>query len=173
MSHINKEKKQQDLIIDKHKFRIQVDLRRALLPITILFFIKERPHYSLELQKKISSISIVCASFAEKKLKMGNFDQRGLRIHKEVIYNNLNKLEKRGILGSYKEKSPTGPKRKYYYLTEFGHRFFDEVIVEKLYPPMFMFLTFMEAGLHDKRGKLRFSKKEMKDFQKLYNNLVE
>ena len=175
---INKEKKvskkDQDAIISRHNRRVQIDLRRAMLPNTILFFLKKRPHYSLEIREKIMQYAAAMASFAQENLnQMAPFNERDLKIQQNIIYNNLMKLEKKGILGSYREKSSKGADRKYYYLTEFGNRFYDEVIAKRLYPRIFMLYCFMDAGIESNGLKCGFSKKELAEFKKLFSQLVE
>jgi len=167
-------KKEQDDIINKHNRRVQIDLRRAMLPNTILFFLKKRPHYSLEIREKIMQYATAMASFAQENLThMAPFNQRDLKIQQNIIYGNLIKLEKKGILASYKEKSNKGADRKYYYMTEFGNRFYDEVIAKRLYPRIFMLYCFIDAGIENDGMKCKFSQKELAEFRKLFSKLIE
>ena len=166
-------KKEQDRIIEKQNRRIQIDLRRALLPHTILFFLKIRPHYSFEIRKKIMLYAKTMASIAERNLGMTPFSNRDFTIQQNIIYSNLIKLEDRGILGSYREKSSLGADRKYYYMTAFGERFYNEVIAERLYPRIFMLYCFMDVGLGEHVKKCTFSKSDVKELRKVYTGLGE
>lgn len=148
------DEKRQDLIIEKQTRQLLINLKRGLLPYSILFLLKIRPHYSLEIQKKISS----AATGFQK-------------VEKNIIYDNLRKFERKGVLGSYLEKSNIGAKRKYYYLTEFGKRFLNEIVITKLYPIVFMFFTIMD----DREGKNEirntFSKKELNRLKNIINEM--
>ena len=145
----------QDSIIKKQVHQLHIDLKRGLLPYVILFFMKLRPHYSLEIQRKMSHIG------------EGRF-----KIEKNVVYDNLRKLERRGILGSYLEKSNIGAKRKYYYLTEFGERLFEKIVIKALYPLVFMFSTIIENRMGEFEVKRRISKRELNRLQNLINEEI-
>lgn len=166
-------KKRQDEIIDRQNRRIQIDLRKAVFPNTVLFLLKKRPHYAREIREKIISYIQAMADFLEDNTRVNPIFTRSLTIQKNLIYSNLIKLERQGVLGSYKEKSPLGPKRKYYYLTSFGHRFFDEVVQKGLYPRVFFLHYFMSTGMGKDDLQHRFSKKDWQTFKKLYDMLVE
>lgn len=145
-----------DTIINKQTHLLHSDLKRGLLPYSILFFLKIRPHYSLEIQRKMSRIG------------KGRF-----KVTKNIIYENLRKFEQKGILGSYKKKSNIGPDRKYYYITEFGELFFYKIVVKEIYPLMvnslFMFSTIIDPKVEKFGVKSRVSKKELNRLQKLVN----
>ena len=104
--HVKKiDKGSESTVIKKQVRQLHIDLKRGLLPYCILFFLKIRPHYSLEIQTKMSRIA------------------EGLfKIQKNIVYQNLKKFEKKGIVTSYLEKTAFGAKRKYYYLTRLGER---------------------------------------------------
>jgi DNA-binding PadR family transcriptional regulator len=119
-------KRDPDMIIRRQVHQLHIDLKRGLLPYVILFFLKIRPHYSLEIFKKMSHI-----------------DDGMFNIRQNIIYQNLKKFEQKGIVASYREKSNFGPKRKYYYLTKLGERLFEEIVIKQLDPLMFMFSTIM------------------------------
>ena len=148
-------KKEEDAVIKKQLHQLHIDLKRGLLTYVILFFMKIRPHYALEMQRKMSLIG------------EGRF-----KIEKNVVYDNLRKLERKGILGSYQEKSSIGAKRKYYYLTKFGERLFEEIVFKALYPLIFMFSTTMENRLGAFGIKRKVSKKELTRLQKLINEEI-
>ena len=148
--------KEQDAVIKKQLHQLHVDLKRGLLTYVILFFLQTRPHYALEIQKKMSRIG------------KGHFN-----IEKNVVYDNLKKLERKGILGSYLEKSNIGAKRKYYYLTKFGKRLFEEIVFKALYPLIFMFSTTMDNRLGEFGIKSKVSKKELNRLQNLINEEIK
>jgi len=168
----NDDKALRKTIINRHMRRMQIDIRRALLPNTILFFIKKRPHYTLEIQQKITSFSHLMASFAEDNINMAAFAPEDLKLGKNIVYNNLLKLEKKGIVASYKEASKMGPERKYYYLTEFGEQFFEEMIVKRLYPRIFMLYCFFDAAIPSDDILSKFTAKHFQNFQKYVHELT-
>jgi len=149
-------RRSQDAIIEKQLHQLHVDLKRCLLTYIILFFTKIRPHYALEVQRKMSRIG------------EGRFN-----IEKNVVYDNLKKLERKGLLGSFLVKSNIGAKRKYYYLTKFGERFFEEIVFKALHPLTFMFSTIMENRIEELGIKRRSSRKEMNRIQKLINEEID
>ena len=148
-------RKEQDAIIKRQLHQLHIDLKRGLLTYVILFFMKIRPHYALEMQKKMSLIG------------EGRF-----KIEKNVVYDNLKKLERKGILGSYQEKSNIGAKRKYYFLTKFGECLFEEIVFKALYPLIFMFSTTMENRLGEFGITRKVSKKELSRLQNLINEEI-
>ena len=102
---------QNALILKKQIHQFHVDLKRGLLPYIIMFFLKTRPHYSLEIFKK-----------------MAHLDDEQFKIRQNIVYQNLKKFEQKGMVDSYYEKSSVGAKRKYYYLTELGEEVFEEIV---------------------------------------------
>ncbi len=147
---------EQETITKKQLHQLHVDLKRGLLPYSILFLLKIRPHYCLEMHKKFLLIA------------EGHF-----KIEKNVIYDNLKKFEKRGIVGSYYEKSRMGAKRRYYFLTEFGERIFDEIVVKNLYPLLYICLSNMEKAIKNNRSKQVLLKKEVERVQALFVEMIE
>ncbi len=147
---------EQEIIIRKQLHQLHIDLKRGLLPYSILFLLKVRPHYCLEMHKKFLLI-------AEGRFK----------IEKNLIYDNLKKFEKKSIVGSYSEKSKMGAKRKYYFLTEFGEKLFDEVVVKNLYPLLFICLSNMELSIKQNRTKQNLLKKEVDRVQSLFIEMIE
>lgn len=166
-------KSQQDEIINRQNRRIQIDLRKAAFPNTVLFLLKKRPHYAREVQGKIMRYINAMADFLEDNTRVNPIFKRSLTIQKNLIYSNLVKLERQGVLGSYKEKSPHGPKRKYYYLTSFGHRFFDEVVQKGLYPRVFFLHYFMSTAMGKDDLQQRFTKNDWQAFKQLYDLLIQ
>lgn len=166
-------KSEQDEIISRQNRRIQIDLRKAVFPNTVLFLLKKRPHYAREIQAKIVRYILAMADFLEDNTRVSPIFKRSLTIQKNLIYSNLVKLERQGVLGSYKENSPHGPKRKYYYLTSFGHRFFDEVVQKGLYPRVFFLHYFMSTGMGKDDLQHRFTKKDWRTFKRLYDLIVQ
>ncbi len=140
--------KSQNAIITKQVQQLHIDLKRGLLPYIILFFLKIRPHYSLEIYKKIAYIN-----------------EKQVTIRQNIVYQNLKKFEQKGIVASYLEKSTVGAKRKYYYLTKLGEQVFDEIVMTRLYPLMFMFSTIMENMTANLGIKHKVSKKELNKIQ--------
>ena len=116
--------------------------------------VKTRPHYALEIQKRISLVA------------EGYF-----KLEKNIVYDNLRKFEKKGILGSYREKSHMGAMRKYYYLTKFGERLFDEVVMSRLYPLVFSDLIIMKNIIEEYGMKNTTLPKELDRLQNLINRL--
>lgn len=148
-------RKEKNAVMKKQLHQLHVDLKRGLLTYVILFFMKIRPHYAFEIQKKMSCIG------------EGRF-----KIEKNVVYDNLKKLERKGILGSYLKRSHIGAKRKYYYLTKFGEHLFEEIVFKALYPLIFMFSTTMENRLGKFGIKRKVSKKELNRLQNLINEEI-
>ena len=76
-------------------------IRKGLLELTILNDIRNRKMYGYEIEKKL------CKS-------------HGLILGNGSIYNILQRLKKQRLVKTAKTKSPDGPKRIYYQLTEAG-----------------------------------------------------
>jgi len=161
--------KEIDSIIIKQSAQLQADLRRAFFPFIILFYIKQRPHYQFEIQKKIASLSQAIAS-AEQQFNISKISvDKEAKINKNIIYNNLKKFEQKGIIDSFKKKSKLGAQRKYYYLTASGNKFFDELVLKRLFPRLSLFMSFMEEALqYDKQGFIQLQK-EIKEFPIIFN----
>ena len=165
--------KEQRAVIDRQNRSMQIDLRKAVFPQTLLFFFKKRPHYAREIEDKIRTFIGLVANFFEGQMEMSPIFNRSLKVQKNLVYRNLLKLEQQGILGSYKEKSALGPERKYYFLTEFGNVFFNEVVEHGLLPRIFFLYSFMDFGTGGWSGKNRFSKEGERKFHQLLEQLVE
>ena len=76
-------------------------IRKGLLELTILNDIRNRKMYGYEIEKKF------CKS-------------HGLILGNGAIYKILQRLKKQRLVKTAEIKSPDGPKRKYYQLTEIG-----------------------------------------------------
>ena len=163
-----KEKKfsqeEQDLIIESNIRQLNIDVKRALTPYTILFALKVRPHYALELINKVMEIR-------DLQAKSSVLEEEEVPVAAKVFYDNFRKLEKKGIVGSYGEKSAVGPDRKYYYLTELGERLFDKAVINVIYPRLSLFINAI-----DKRGKdwgVGPLKKDLNKLQNLMDKIFE
>jgi len=77
--------------------------RKGLLELTILNDIHNRRMYGYEIERKF------CKS-------------HGLLLSNGTIYNILRRLKKQRLVKTVETKSPDGPKRKYYQLTEAGRQ---------------------------------------------------
>jgi len=149
-------KQAQKKVIKKQIHKLNIDLKRALLPYVILFFLKIRPHYPLEIQKKMASL-----------------EKEEYRMRQNIIYQNFRKLQEKGIVDSYMQKSNVGAKRKYYFLTELGEQLFEEVVFTRLAPQFFMFTTILESRA-DKLGiKLSQSTKELQPLKKILDSVID
>ncbi|MFA5251923.1 MAG: PadR family transcriptional regulator [Phycisphaerae bacterium] len=78
-------------------------VRKGLLELTILNDIRNRRMYGYEIQRKFRK-------------------SEGLLISEGTIYSILRRFKKQGFVTCYQAKSPDGPKRKYYHLTELGRQ---------------------------------------------------
>ena len=143
------------MVIRKQVQQLNVELKRGLLPYVIMFLLRTRPHYSLEILKK-----------------MADLEKQQFRIRQNIVYQNLKKLQQKGFVASYDEKSRFGAKRKYYYLTELGERLFEEVIITRLYPLCFMFSTIMENCIEELGIKRKIPKQEFKKIQNIIDDVI-
>ena len=76
-------------------------------------------------------------------------------------------------MASYFKKSTIGAKRKYYYLTKLGERLFEEIVVTRLYPLIFMFTTTMDSKIEEFGVKSKIPKKELQRIQVLINEEID
>ncbi len=144
-----------DANLKKRSRQLHANLKRVLMPYSIMFLLKVRSHYALEVRKKLSRA-------AEGYTKVAN----------NVVYDHLNKFAKEGIVESFLKESSLGPARKYYSLTEYGNRVFQEIIAKELYPNMYMFLNMMEAMMQEHEISHRISKKDLNKFQNLISEVI-
>lgn len=165
-------KKNQDEIIKKQIQRIQINLRKAVFLSILLHFMKKRPHYAREIFDKITLYTKNLEDYSEDKKLMNRLMKTSRNMQPKLIYDNLKKFEKMGLLGSYKEKSNIGPERKYYYITKFGQRYFDEVIKEALFIRIFYLYNFIEAGIEKKNSKPSLTKKNLNLLKKIFDQLT-
>ena len=157
-------KEDQEQIIESYTRQFHIDIKRALTAYTILFLLKMRPHYAFELIAKVMEIRTLQCKYAVLK-------ESEVPVAPKVIYDNFRKLEKKGILGSYAEKSSVGPDRKYYYLTQLGERLFEKVVVNILYPRLWLFITPLDKRIKEWGGGP--SKKKMNKLLSLIDEIYK
>src|SRR5215212_7274661 len=79
------------------------DLRKGSSALLLLHLLRERPMYGFELAERLRA------------------DTGGTLDFKEgTLYPALHRLEEEGLVESFWQASPAGPKRRYYRLTETG-----------------------------------------------------
>jgi PadR family transcriptional regulator PadR len=78
-------------------------IRKGLLELSILNDIRNRGMYGYEIIRKFRK-------------------SHGVLISEGTIYNILKRFREQGLVKNNEEKSPDGPKRKYYCLTESGQQ---------------------------------------------------
>jgi PadR family transcriptional regulator PadR len=109
-------------IIEKHIDQLLFDLKRGFLQFVTLHLISQKPRYAYDIKEEILSIT------------GGAFD-----IDRNNLYKKLRSLEKDGILKSQLQASQQGANRKYYAITPFGKKLFNE---------MYQLLIPVMASLH-------------------------
>lgn len=109
-------------IIQKQIDQLVFDLKRGFLQFVTLYLIAQKPRYAYEIKEEIL------------KITQGTFD-----IDRNNLYKKLRILEKDGILKSHLKHSQQGADRKYYAITPFGKKLFDE---------MYQLLIPVMASLH-------------------------
>ena len=159
--HVKKRSKKLDkrktgLVIRKQVMQLNIELKRGLLPYVIMFLLRTRSHYALEILKKLAVL-----------------EKQRFRIRQNIVYQNLKKLQQKGFVASYDEKSRYGAKRRYYYLTELGAQLFEEVILTRLYPLCFMFSNIMENCIEELGIKRKIPKQEFKKIQELIERVID
>lgn len=97
-------------IIEKQTSQLVFDLKRGFLQFVTLYLITQQPRYAYEIKDEIL------------KITGGTFD-----IDRNNLYKKLRLLEKDGILKSQLEPSQQGADRKYYSITPFGRKLFNEM----------------------------------------------
>ena len=97
-------------VIKKYIYQLNLDLKRGLLQFATLHLISQMPSYAHEIKDEISNMT------------RGNFD-----IDKNNLYKKLRLLEKDGILKSKLKHSSYGADRKYYSITPFGRKLYNEM----------------------------------------------
>ena len=108
--HLDKDKRREQAIIDKHIGQLLFDIKRGFLQFIVLALIEKQPKYAYEIKDDIYRIT------------KGTFD-----IDRNNLYKKLRTLEQEGILKSAEEHSAQGANRKYYSLTPFGKKFLKEI----------------------------------------------
>ena len=97
-------------IIKKQIDQLNLDLKRGFLQFVTLHLISQKPRYAYEIKEEILTIT------------RGAFD-----IDKNNLYKKLRLLEKDGILKSQLKHSSHGADRKYYSITLFGTKLYNEM----------------------------------------------
>jgi PadR family transcriptional regulator PadR len=109
-------------IIQKQIDQLLFDLKRGFIQFVTLYIITEKPRYAHEIKAEILTLT------------RGTFD-----IDRNNLYKKLRALEKDGILKSHLKPSQQGADRKYYAITPFGRKLFEE---------MYQLLIPVMASLH-------------------------
>jgi PadR family transcriptional regulator PadR len=115
-------------IINKHIDQLLFDLKRGFLQFVTLYLISQKPRYAYDIKDEILSIT------------GGAFD-----IDRNNLYKKLRGLEKDGILKSHLTASQQGANRKYYAITPFGKKLFNE---------MYQLLIPVMASLHKRTRQM-------------------
>ncbi len=92
--------------------------RKGFTPYMVLVLLSEKEMYGYEIRQRLDELS-------------GN-----MTFQESSIYQILKKFTKKGIVQAFSKKSPKGPDRKYYTLTESG-----ETLLEK-YSERYIFPTY-------------------------------
>jgi len=161
-------KKEQDAIITKHRRTTNIDLRKATFTSHLLLFFKKRPHYAREICNKLMGYSGSFKDSYETSKQLNAVFTPALKLQKNIIYGNLRRFEKLGVLGSYKEKSNQGAERKYYFLTDFGNRYFTEVVQKWIYPRICLFHCLWDMCMDE---KFALSKEELQKYRKMVRDM--
>ena len=100
----------QHATIQKQTDQLVFDLKRGFLQFVILYLITQQQRYAYEIKDEIL------------KFTGGTFD-----IDRNNLYKKLRSLEQQGFLKSQLEHSLRGADRKYYAITPFGEKLFQEM----------------------------------------------
>ncbi len=100
----------QQATIQKQTYQLVFDLKRGFLQFVILHLISQQQRYAYEIKDEIL------------KITSGTFD-----IDRNNLYKKLRSLEQQGFLKSQLEHSQHGADRKYYAITPFGEKLFQEM----------------------------------------------
>jgi len=117
--------KKDSLIIQRHMQQLLFDIKRGFLQFVVLSLINQQPKYAYDIKQKVYQIT------------GGTFD-----IDRNNLYKKLRTLEQEGILKSFEKPSRQGANRKYYALTPFGKKFYNEIatlmkpVIESFYERM-------------------------------------
>lgn len=101
---------EQQAIIQKQTDQLVFDLKRGFLQFVMLHLISQQPRYAYEIKDEVL------------KITGGTFD-----IDRNNLYKKLRTLETEGFLKSQREPSRHGADRKYYAITPFGKKLFQEM----------------------------------------------
>ena len=113
--------------IKKEVEQLVFDLKRGFIQFVTLYLICEKPRYTYEIKENIL------------KVTRGTFD-----IDRNNLYKKLRVLEQDGFLKSQLKPSNHGANRKYYSITPYG---------KKLYNEMFQILIPVMSSLHQQFRK--------------------
>ena len=113
--------------IKKEVEQLLFDLKRGFIQFVTLYLICEKPRYAYEIKEDIL------------KITRGAFD-----VDRNNLYKKLRMLEKDGFLKSQLKPSKQGANRKYYSITPYG---------KKLYNEMFQILIPVMSSLHQQFRK--------------------
>ena len=112
--------------------------KRSMLTFWTLGLLIDRPRYGLELKNEIEHST-----------------QGALTVRPSTIYQMMARLEKRGLVNKYQEKTTVGPPRTYYQLTPAGRQVLRRYINEVLSPdsPIYSGLSQMTSQLFQQLGE--------------------
>ena len=124
--------------IDKVVERMLQEWKRSMLTFWTLGLLIERPKYGLEIKNEIELST-----------------QGALTVRPSTIYQMMARLEKRGLVTKYQEKTTVGPPRTYYQLTPAGRLVLRRYIGEVLSPdsPIYAGLSQMTSQLFQQLGE--------------------
>lgn len=100
----------QQAAIQRQTDQLVFDLKRGFLQFVTIYLILQQPRYAYEIKDDIL------------KITDGTFD-----IDRNNLYKKLRMLERGGFLKSQLEPSQRGADRKYYSITPFGKKLFQEM----------------------------------------------
>lgn len=93
------------------------EYKKGFLSFFVLTFLREKPMYGYEIHRQLEHLTA-----------------RNGFIQESSIYQILKKLQKMRLVSSCWQKSPRGPRRKYYQLNEFGAALLEEFTRETAFP---------------------------------------
>jgi PadR family transcriptional regulator PadR len=124
--------------IDDVVERMLQEWKRSMLTFWALGLLIVRPMYGLEIKNEIEGST-----------------QGTLTVRPSTVYQMMARLEKRGLVTSYQEKTTVGPPRTYYQLTDAGRVVLRRYISEVLSPesPIYAGLSLMTAQIFKRLGE--------------------
>lgn len=97
--------------------RMLGEWRRGMLAFWVLGLLIQRPMYGLEIKQEIEGST-----------------NAALQVRPSTIYQLLARLERQGLLESWRERTSQGPPRAYYRITEAGQQVVQRYVEEVLAP---------------------------------------